>query len=76
MTKQDTLFAFTGDGHSFVLRQPPVNGPSTGFYDVFPNGDLVVLASSETAGGSRANIIATLHWERALKSGTAASESR
>jgi hypothetical protein len=41
-TRQDTLFNFAERG--FAVHAPNSRGPSPGFYDVFSNGDFVVLA--------------------------------
>jgi eukaryotic-like serine/threonine-protein kinase len=63
--KVDTLFSFADKG--FLVRTPPNRGPALGSYDVFPNGDFVVLASGGDADDSRTNIIAALNWQRMLK---------
>jgi Tol biopolymer transport system component len=62
-TKQDTLFSLADKG--FLVR-PPGRGPSLGFYDVFPNGDLVVLARGNEIEATRSSMVAMLHWQQLL----------
>jgi serine/threonine-protein kinase len=66
VTSQDTLFSLTSEKGRFAMFQPST-GSSPGFYDVFPNGDFVMLTRSVTADSTRTNIIATLNWQRLLK---------
>jgi Tol biopolymer transport system component len=63
-TRQDTLFDFSK--LDFVMRPPNIRGPTLGFYDVFPNGNFVVL--SRVAGdSSRSSVVALVHWQQLLK---------
>jgi len=68
--KQDTLFSFADKG--FVVHNPPARGPSLGFYDVFPNGDIAVLVRGSSVDNARSSVIALTHWEQLLKSGAGA----
>ena len=63
-TMQDTLFSFTE--RNFVVRPPGARGPSLGTYDVFPNGDLVVLLRGNAVDASRSSMVAMLHWQQLL----------
>ena len=63
-TKQDTLFSFAEN--NFVVRPPSSRGPSFGTYDVFPNGDLVVLLRGSAVDASRSSMVAMLHWQQLL----------
>ena len=65
-TKADTLFSFAEKG--FVVRGPPGRGPTLGFYDVFANGDFVVLAGGSTIDDTRSSIIAMLQWPQLMTS--------
>src|SRR5262249_8010303 len=60
-TKQDTLFSFAE--HGFVIHPPPARGPSLGSYDVFPNGDVAVLARGSKVDEGRSSIVALLRWQ-------------
>jgi dipeptidyl aminopeptidase/acylaminoacyl peptidase len=62
-TKHDTLFSFADK--KFIVR-PPGRGPSLGFYDVFPNGDIVVFARVSEVEATRSSMVAMLHWQQLL----------
>jgi hypothetical protein len=62
-TKQDTLFSFAEK--NFAVR-PPGRGPSLGFYDVFANGDFVVLVNGSEVDASRTGIVTILNWQQLL----------
>jgi len=62
-TKQDTLFSFAGK--NFAVR-PPGRGPSLGFYDVFANGDFVVLVNGNDVDAGRTGIVTILNWQQLL----------
>jgi len=72
-TRQDTLFNFTERGFAMF---PPNNRTATlGFYDVFPNGDFVVLP--RVAGdSSRSGIVALVRWQQLLKSARTDADNR
>jgi serine/threonine-protein kinase len=72
VTKQDTLFSFSKNG--FVIHAPPARGPSLGSYDVFANGDVVVLTRASALQQGRSGLVALLHWQQA--SASAATNSR
>jgi serine/threonine-protein kinase len=63
-TRQDTLFSFAEK--NFAVRPPGARGPSLGTYDVFPNGDLVVLLRGNAVDASRSSMVAMLHWQQLL----------
>jgi hypothetical protein len=62
-TKQDTLFSFSEK--NFAVR-PPGRGPSFGFYDVFSNGDFVVLVNGNDVDAGRTGIVTILNWQQLL----------
>jgi eukaryotic-like serine/threonine-protein kinase len=66
-TKQDTLFSFVEKG--YAVRPP--GRMTAGFYDVFPNGDFVVLSRSADVDHARSDMVAMLHWQKLLSSGSA-----
>ena len=70
--RQDTLFAMAERG--FIVSPPASPSATRGFYDVFPNGDFVVLTRSAGADSSRSNVIAVLHWEQLIRTGAAAAK--
>jgi hypothetical protein len=63
-TVVDTLFSFADKG--LVIPGPPGRGPTRGFYDVFSNGDFVVLAGGAAVDDSRSSIVAMLHWPQLM----------
>jgi hypothetical protein len=65
LTKTDTLFSFADK--KFIVSGPPGRGPTRGFYDVFNNGDFVVLAGGATVDDSRSSIVAMLNWPQLMK---------
>ena len=67
-TRQDTLFNFADRG--FAVLNPNTRSPSRGFFDVFPNGDFVVLQRA-ARDSSRSSIVALLNWQRLLRAGGA-----
>jgi Tol biopolymer transport system component len=62
--KQDTLFSFADKG--YVVRPPGSRGPTLGFYDVFPDGNFVVLARGNEVDATRSSMVAMLHWQQLM----------
>jgi hypothetical protein len=48
------------------MHPPNTRGPTRGFYDVFPNGNFVVL-SRVARDSSLSSVVALLHWQQLLK---------
>jgi hypothetical protein len=68
VTKQDTLFSF--DKHDFAVHPPLPRGPALDSYDVFGNGDVVVLKRGSATEQGRSSLVAMLHWRQAAPSAT------
>jgi hypothetical protein len=66
VTKQDTLFSF--GKHDFVVHPPLARGPALDSYDVFANGDMVVLKRGSATEQGRSSLVALLHWRQRLTS--------
>ncbi len=62
VTKQDTLFSFAK--HDFVVHPPLSRGPALDSYDVFANGDIVVLKRGSAVEQGRSSLVALLHWQQ------------
>jgi Tol biopolymer transport system component len=61
VTRRDTMFALSGQGRNYVTQPAPA-APVGGFYDVFPNGDFVLLTRSAITDSTRSNVIGILNW--------------